>query len=118
MNGFANGFTALIEERLPVGPLLRRAIGWRQQQARDALDQIIHVAEAAGLLAGPEHSQRLAAQGLYDEVRDDPPVLWPHPRPVRVEDADDPRVQSVIAVVGHRHGFRETLGLVVDAART
>ena len=45
------------------------------------------------------------------------PSLTPHPGPIGVEDADDLRVEAVVAVIRHRHRFREALCLVVYAAR-
>ena len=58
------------------------------------------------------------AERLPDERRHDAAVAQPHPRAVGVEDADDLRVHAVIAVVGHRHRFGETLRLIVNAARS
>ena len=45
------------------------------------------------------------------------PSSTPHARAVGVEDPHDARLDAVDAVVGHGHGLREALGLVVDAAR-
>ncbi len=47
----------------------------------------------------------------------DAAVAQAHPRAVGVKDADDLRVHAVIAVIGHRHRFGETLGFIVNAAR-
>jgi hypothetical protein len=86
------------------------------QEPDDALDQIGHVAEAPRLRAVAVDRHRLAAQSLRDEVRDDAPVVQPHPRAVRVEDAHDPGLDAVRAVIRHRERLREALRLVVDAA--
>ena len=75
------------------------------------------VAEAAGLLAFAEHGERFAAQRLADERGDDAAVVEAHARAVGVEDADDVGIDLVVAVVGHGHGFGESLGFVVHAAR-
>ena len=75
------------------------------------------VAEAARLRAVAVDRERLAAQRLHDEVRDDAAVARPHARAVGVEDADDARVDAVVAVVRHRDRLGEALRLVVDAAR-
>src|SRR5207244_9479724 len=47
----------------------------------------------------------------------DSAVVGPHSGAKRIKDAYDSGVQSVIPVIGHRHGLREALGFVVDAAR-
>ena len=44
------------------------------------------------------------------------PSFEPHPRAVGVEDADDPGLDAVVAVIGHGDGLGEPLGLVVAAA--
>ena len=73
------------------------------------------VAKAARLRAVAVDGQRLAAQGLAHEVRHHPAIVEPHARAVGVEDADDVRVDAVVAVVGHGHRLGEALGLVVDS---
>ena len=77
----------------------------------------LHIAEAARLLAVAVDGQRLAAQGLADEVGHDAAVVQAHARAIGVEDAHDARLHAVRAVVGHGHGLGKALGLVVDAAR-
>ena len=79
--------------------------------------QVGDVAEAARLLAVAEDRDVLVAQRLAHERRHRAAVVQAHARAVGVEDADDLRVDPVVAVVGHRHRFGEALGLVVDAAR-
>ena len=61
---------------------------------------------------------RLAAEGLLHEVGQHAAVVEPHSRAVGVEDAHDPGLDAVIAVIGHRDGLGEPLGLVVAAAGT
>ena len=58
-----------------------------------------------------------AAERLADEGRHHAAIAQPHARAIGIEDADDLRVDAVIAMVGHRHRLREALGLVVNAAR-
>ena len=55
---------------------------------------------------------------MGNELRDHATVAGAHARAVGIEDPDDPRIQSVRAVVGHRQGLGEALGLVVRAPRT
>ena len=78
-------------------------------------DQIGDVAEAASLLALTVERDRLAPKRLFHEVGEDPAVVQAHPRAVGVEDAHDPRLDAVIAMIGHRDGLGEPLGLVVAA---
>src|SRR5258707_14150351 len=79
--------------------------------------EVADVAKAARLFAVAEDGERLAAQGLGDEVGDDPAVGQAHAWPVGVEDANDAGVDVVIATIGHRHRLGKALGFVVDAAR-
>ena len=88
------------------------------EQADDAFDQVRDVAEAASLLALAVDRDRLAPERLLHEVGKDAAVVQAHPRAVGVEDAHDSRLDAVIAVIGHRDGLGEPLGLVVAAAGT
>ena len=86
------------------------------EQAVDPVDQVGDVAEAAGLVPLAEDRERLAAEDLAHERGQDAAVVEPHPRAVGVEDPDDPGLDPVVAVVGHRDRLGEPLGLVVAAA--
>ncbi len=88
------------------------------QQPPDPFDEVVDVAEGAGLLAGAEDSHGLAGEGLLDEGGNHPAVAHPHPRPIGVENAHDAHLQAVIPVIRHGHRLGEALGLVVDATRT
>ena len=81
-----------------------------------AADLVVDVAEAARLAAVAEHGQRLVLQRLAQEGRDRAAVVRAHPRAVGVERPDDPGVDALLAVVGHRQRLGVALGLVVDAA--
>ncbi|MDE2237079.1 MAG: ATP-dependent DNA helicase RecQ, partial [Elusimicrobia bacterium] len=87
------------------------------QQGVDAADQVRDMAEAARLASLAVDGQGFAGEGLGDEIRHGPAVVLAHARPVGVEDAHDAHRHPVGAMVGHGHGLREALGLVVDAAR-
>src|SRR3954452_8157422 len=89
----------------------------RLGEADHAPDQVVDVAEGPRLLALAEHRDRAVLQRLAQEGRDGPAVVRAHARPVGVEDADDRRVDALLAQVGHRHRLGVALGLVVDAAR-
>src|SRR5206468_4248917 len=79
------------------------------EQADDALDEIVHIAEGTRLRAVTVHGERLAAQRLHDEVRYDAPIVRTHAGAIGIEDAHDARVEAVIAMIGHRQCFREAL---------
>src|SRR4051812_26124045 len=83
----------------------------------DPADQVVHVTEAPRLGPFAEDGDRRVLLGLADEGRDRPAVVWAHPRPVGVEDADDRSVDPLLVVVGHRQRLGVALGLVVDPAR-
>ena len=82
-----------------------------------AADEVVDVAEAPRLRAVAEDGQRLLLERLAHERRDRAAVVRPHAAPVGVEDADDRRVEALLAVVGHRERLGVALRLVVDAAR-
>ena len=88
------------------------------EELEDPFDLILHIAEGSGLLAVSVDRDRVPAQGLDDEVGDNPSVTRAHPWTVRIEDPDDASVDTMVGVVRHRHGFGEALGFVVDAAWT
>ena len=81
----------------------------------EGLDEVGDVAERARLAPVAVNRQGLALERLDDEVADDPPVVHGHPRPVGVEDAGDPRLDPVLAVVVHHQGLGHALPLVVTA---
>ena len=86
--------------------------------AIDALDQIVHETKASRLPSVTVHGERNARQRSADELRHDTAVIDAHARPVGVEDPDDARIETVRAVVRHRHGLGEALCLVVNAPRS
>ena len=98
-------------------PMLTGSFTVRLHQPDDAVHEVRDVAEAARLAAAAEHRDVLVPQRLAHERRHRAAVVDAHARAVRVEDADDLGVHPVIAVIGHRHGLGEALGLVVDPAR-
>ena len=90
----------------------------RLEQRELPVDLVVDVAEAARLRAVAIEREGIAAKRLHDEVGDDTTVVGSHARPVGVERAHDADVELVGAVVGHRHGLGEALGLVVHATRS
>src|SRR5262249_30985232 len=87
------------------------------KQTDDSLDEVGNKAEAARLLALTVDGQGFAHERLSHEVRKHATVVEPHAGTVRVENADDPRLHRVEAVVSHRDGFGKPLSFVVAAAR-
>ena len=81
-----------------------------------AVDQVVDVAERAGLAAVAVDRDRLAAQRLDDEVADHPAVVGVHPRAVGVEDPHHLDAEVVLAVVVEEQRLRAALALVVAAA--
>src|SRR4051812_40796258 len=86
-------------------------------QGDQPADLIVHVTEAPRLAAVAEDGERLVLERLAQEGRDGTAVVGAHPRPVGVEGPRDAGVDSLLAVVGHRHRLGIALCLVVDAAR-
>ena len=84
------------------------------EKGDQATDFVLDETETSSLRAITEDGERLVPERLHDEGRHDATVLEPHARPVGVEDPDDAGVESVGAVVRHRHRLGEALGLVVD----
>ncbi len=98
-------------------PMLVGSTRSDMQQPVDAVDQVVDVAEGAGLRAVAEDRHRLAGERLRHEGGHHPAVAQAHARPVGVEDAHDPGLEPVVAVVGHHHRLGEPLRFVVDPAR-
>ena len=86
--------------------------------ADHAFDQVVAVAEGAGLRAVAEDRDVLAGQRLADEVRHHAAVVGVHARAVGVEDPHDADVDAVLAVVVHEEGFGRPLAFVVAGPRT
>ena len=82
----------------------------------EAFDQVVDIAETAGLAAVAVDGDVLAAQRLDDEVAHHPAVVRMHARAVGVEDADDLDVEVVLAVIVEEQGFGAAFALVVAAA--
>src|SRR5690242_1996583 len=82
----------------------------------EARDKIVDILKTARLLTAAVNRQRLTFESLHDEIRYDSAVMQAHARPVRVENAHNARVQSVKAMIRHRHGFGEALRLIVNTA--
>ena len=85
-------------------------------QPDQSLHQVVHVAEGPRLGAGAVERQRLAAQGLDDEIADHPAVIGQHAGPVGVEDAHDANLHAMHALVVKAEGFGHPLALVVAGA--
>src|SRR5206468_9316906 len=78
-----------------------RLVKIARREFENSVDKIGYVTKRARLRAIAEDAQWLSAQRLPDKRRHDATVAQPHPRAVRVEDADDPGVHAMIAVISH-----------------
>jgi hypothetical protein len=76
---------------------------------------ISRMTPSPGLGAVAVEGNGLAQEGLSHEVRHYPAVVFPHFGSVSIEDAHDPCVDPVVAMIGHCQGFGVTLGFVIDA---
>ncbi len=85
-------------------------------QAQDSPHRVVDQAEAAPLLAAPEHADRLPAQRLSHEVGQNHPPLPGLARAHRVEEAPEDHGQAALAVVGQREELVERLGACVRPA--
>src|SRR5690242_21744151 len=52
---------------------------------------------------------------LYDEIRHNASIVWPHSWTKRIEDADNPRVQTMVTMIGHSHGFGVSFCFIINA---
>ncbi len=84
--------------------------------AGDGLDEIAHVAKAAGLVAAAVKGERLAAHGLGEKIHDHAPVFGVHARPVGVENTHQAVAGLMPQVVRENDGLAEPFRLVVASA--
>ena len=114
---FANFLRELQNRDLFRIPDVGRQVFVRHRQLVDAVDQIRNIAKAARLLPFPINRDRLARQRLVHKVRQRAAVVQSHPRPIRVENSHDMRVDAEVAVIRHRHRFAKPLCFVINSAR-
>ena len=89
----------------------------RPGQPQNPIYLIAHVTKTACLAAVAINRKILSPQRLPHKIRNHPSVFDLHPRPVGIEDAQNPRVHLVIAAIGHGCRFRKPLRLVVYRPR-
>ena len=97
-----------------IGPVTSSA---RVHQPHEAVDQIVDVAERAGLLAVAEDGDVAAEQRLHDEIRHHAAVVGMHARAVGVEDARHLDAQFVLAPIIEEQRLGAALAFVVAGAR-
>src|SRR5579862_2862669 len=90
---------------------------WRRHHPDEALDEVVDIAEGAGLRAVAVDGDVLALQGLDNEVRHHAPVVRVHARPVGVEDAHHLDARPVLPPVVEEQRLGAALALVVAGAR-
>ena len=81
--------------------------------ADHGFDQVVNVAEGAGLCPLPVYCDVLIVEGLADEIRDDPTIIGTHPGSVGIEYSDDADFDIVFAVVIEEEGFGAALAFIV-----
>src|SRR5437660_1516924 len=94
-----------------------RLVEVRVQEAVNSLNEVVNITKTARLRTVAINRQGFAAEGLAHEVGQNAAIIQPHARTVSVEDPADMGMDSMRAVVRHRHRFGKALGLVVDAAQ-
>ena len=80
------------------------------------IQEIVAVAERTRLATVSVDRDRLAGQRLSDEVADHPTVIRMHPRTIGIEDANDPNIDFVLAVVIEHQRLGGPLAFVVTRA--
>src|SRR4051812_41547810 len=104
--------------QLVVGvPDVDRQVLVRLGERHEPANGVVGVAEAARLRSVAEYRERLTCERLLDERHRRSAVVPAHPRPVRIEDPGDTRVDALLVVVRHRQRLGVALRLVVHAAR-
>ncbi len=88
-------------------------LGGALHKLDEAFDQIVGIAEGAGLAAVAIDGDRSPLKGLNNEVRDDAPVIGMHARPVGVEDAGHLDIELVLAVIVEKQGLGAALAFIV-----
>src|SRR5262245_40203535 len=88
----------------------------RSHETEEAVDEVVDVAEGAGLASVSVDCDRIAAQRLDEEVGDDAPVVGLHAWAVGVEDAGDLDLHPVLPVVVEEERLGATLAFVVAGA--
>ena len=96
----------------------REVVGRVVHQAQPAVEQVVDVAEGAGLHAVAIDGDVLVPERLDDEVRHHAPVVGMHARAVGIEDARHLDAQFVLAVIVEEQRLRTALALVVAGARS
>src|SRR5215469_6642449 len=88
------------------------------REAKNPFDLIRNVTETSRLAAIAIDCQLVATQGLSQEIGNDTTVAHLQARSIRVKDAHQVSIYILVTVIGHYKRLRETLGLVIDRART
>ena len=97
-------------------PILTGRCSEDRDKQQNSPDQVGDIAEAARLEAVAVDGQIFSAQRLGQEVRDDPSVPYAQSRTIGVEDADEMRPDSIIAVIRHGQRLGVPFGFVVDTS--
>ena len=87
-------------------------------EADEAFDEVVDIAEGAGLGAVTIDGDILAFKGLNDEVGNDASVVRQHAGAIGVKDADHADIDVVLTMVIEKERFGATLAFIVAGAYT
>lgn len=87
-------------------------------EAHESLDEIVDIAEGAGLGTLTVNREILTLQGLNDEVGDDASIVWKHARTVGIENTDDTDIDAVFAMIVKEERLGRTLPLIIAGAQS
>ena len=88
----------------------------RGHEAHKTVDQVIQIAERAGLPVIALYKDRLTAQGLHDEIGYHAAILGMHARTICIEDARYLDFQRVLAMIIEEQCLRATFALDIAGA--
>ena len=87
-------------------------------EAHESLDEIIDIAEGAGLGPLAINSEILTLQGLNDKVGDDASIVVEHARTVGIENTDDTNIDAILAMIVKEERLSRALPLVIAGAQS
>ena len=71
------------------------------ERGDNPFDQVIHIAEGAGLVSFSIDGKRLAEQRLFQQIGQGAAVLQVHARTISIEDAYNAGIDVMKAMIGH-----------------
>lgn len=127
MEGELGTATDLLENKLGelehgkfsgVADINRTGDAFRVHEADEAFDEVVDVAEGAGLGAVTVDGNVFPFEGLNDEVGNDATVVGQHSGAIGVEDANHANIDVVLTMVIEKERFSAAFAFVVAGADT